>query len=271
MIFGGASNPAGAQGANRAGLVIRYGDGTVSTYCVQFDEAEISGFDLLLRSGVDVVYSSSGIGAMICKIGDEGCDNPGNCLCQCRGTSCLYWSYWHQIDGAWQYSSIGASLSRVKPGAVEGWTWGVGTIDAAPQPPLISLDEICLGLRPSPATATSTWTLAATPTPVPTDTPRPTQTAALTRTPLSAITLAAKTAVVITATPGPTSSLPPSATSTASPSSKPTATNPPNPSPTQTAAAALPAHSPAAEYWGFGVLLVLLIGVGWLALRRKAA
>ena len=37
-----------------------------------------------------------------------------------------YWSYWHDVDGTWQYSSAGASGYQPAAGTVEGWAYDNG-------------------------------------------------------------------------------------------------------------------------------------------------
>jgi hypothetical protein len=145
--------PVRAQSPNRVGLVVRFGGGSVITRCVEFGEQEISGYDVLMRSGLDVVaYFDSGLGAAICAIEGTGCPLE-NCL-TCATPN--YWSYWHLVGGAWTYSPVGASGYKVHNGDVEGWSW-----EAGQSPPIIAFDEICA--PPSP-----------TDTPVPpTDTPVP--------------------------------------------------------------------------------------------------
>lgn len=188
---------ANAQSPNRVALVIRRGDGTASTQCIEFTEPEITGLDVLSRSGLNVVTTRAGMGDLICKIGADGCDNPSRCLCECRGASCTYWSYWHLVDGTWQYSNLGASLYVVRPGTVEGWVWGEGSMSNAPQPPLVTFEEVCLSAKPTPSPL---------PTESPTDRPAPTDTLVSTSTP----------GAVHTPTPEPTpASTPPTATRTA--------------------------------------------------------
>lgn len=144
---------AGAQGAsqNRAGLVVRFGDGSVLTRCVSFGEPSITGVELLVRSGFPVVIDpSSSIGAGVCKIGPEGCDHGRSCFCQCEGSTCAYWQYFH-LDagrGAWRYSNVGAALYPVTDGAVEGWSWGNNVA-----PPVVPLDRICAAGGASGATS----------------------------------------------------------------------------------------------------------------------
>ncbi len=152
-----------AQTPNRVALVVHFGTTTI-TRCVAFDEPEISGYDVLARSGLSFVASfDSGLGAAICAIENTGCPAESCLLCHAP----LYWSYW-RFDGAnWVYSSLGSSLTTVRDGDVEGWSWGNGDL-----PPVISYEEICAPppptATPSPPTATSTPVLpTATPPPMP--------------------------------------------------------------------------------------------------------
>ncbi len=189
--------PAVAQSPNRVGLVVRFGDGSVTTKCVEFNEGEISGYDVLQRAGLSViadVNSNIGLGAGICKIGNDGCNFPAErCFCQCPGgVQCVYWSYWHLSGDTWQYSQLGASSYRVHNGDVEGWNWGSGTTTSAEEPPVHRFEEICPlptdtpapptntpvppTATPVPPTATpipptATFVPTATPIPAPTDTP----------------------------------------------------------------------------------------------------
>ncbi len=196
-FVGGNLAVVGAQSPNRVGLVVRFDDGSVITRCVEFGEAEISGYEVLMRSGLQVVaVPSGGMGITICRIEDEGCP-ANNCFCKCSGSTCAYWSYWHLAGEEWSYSFAGADSYRVHSGDVEGWTWGKGE-----PPPTVSLEQICA----SPATATMSPT--ATPA-VPTALPTSTSQLAQTFTPLPTTTM--------TRTLGPptkTPTQPPAATAT---------------------------------------------------------
>jgi hypothetical protein len=137
--------PLGANGAgghtsspSYVGLVVDMGDGALVTRCVAFGEAEISGLDVLERSGLEIVTNQGAI----CAIGGTGCP-ASNCWCQCQGSPCIYWSYWHWLDGGWQYSQAGAAGYRVHDGDVEGWRWGEG----ATPPPMIPFEQICFPFR----------------------------------------------------------------------------------------------------------------------------
>jgi len=159
-----------AQGSNRVGLVVHFGGGNVTTRCITFGEPEITGYDVLLRSGLAIVtsgYPETGIA--VCDInGQSGC-GPEDCFCRCQGSPCNYWSYWYLNGGNWSYAGSGASDHRVHDGDVEGWNWG----EAAP-PPVIPFDQIC---APPPPTDTPIPTNTPVPptatSPPPTDTPPP--------------------------------------------------------------------------------------------------
>lgn len=134
-----------AQESNRAGIVVRLRDNEVLSQCIAFDGEDITGFELLERSGFDLASSQKGLGALVCGIEETGC--PANdCFCACKGgDECEYWSYWHQTVDGWRYSQIGASVYRVGPGEVDGWSWGPGSVNAAIEPPLMSFNELCSG------------------------------------------------------------------------------------------------------------------------------
>jgi hypothetical protein len=155
-----------AQADNRAALIVRFDDETVVTRCIHFTEAQISGYEVLARSGLEVVADFSGMGAAICKIGNTGCP-ADNCFCDAPSN---YWSYWHLSDEIWTYAQAGATHYQVGDGAVEGWSWG-----PAEPPPVVLFEEVC-----TPPTNTPTATSTATPMPTssptvqsPTNTPSP--------------------------------------------------------------------------------------------------
>lgn len=146
LVLAIASRPSHAQeGTHQAGLVIRYSDDLVETYCVAFSEPEISGLELLRRSGVPLVVDpTQSWGVAVCKIGEQGCDYPSQpCFCQCQGEPCVYWAYYHLKDNQWVYSEVGASQYMVRHGMVEGWSWGEGLPGQGTPPPVISFAQIC--------------------------------------------------------------------------------------------------------------------------------
>jgi hypothetical protein len=147
---------AGAQAQNRVALVVQRGDGSLVTRCVAFSEPYLTGYQILTRSGLDVVAAVGPLGAAICAIEGEGCE-ARNCFCASPPN---YWSYWKLVDGEWTYAQMGANSMQVHNGAVEGWSWGPGS-----PPPMIAFADICA----PPATPTNIPT--ETPQVVPTATP----------------------------------------------------------------------------------------------------
>ncbi|MCU0490315.1 MAG: hypothetical protein MUD01_01810, partial [Chloroflexaceae bacterium] len=106
----GLIQPGQAQESNRAGLVVRYGDGSVQTACVRFPEEQITGLDMLARSGIPYIAQQGGIGAAVCKIGNEGCDYPAeDCFCKRDGPRSIFWSYHTLVEGSWRFSNLGAA------------------------------------------------------------------------------------------------------------------------------------------------------------------
>ncbi len=144
------------QALHHAGLVVVFPDGT-DTFCIEFTEDELSGAELLQRTGLPLVLSGfGGLGSGVCRIDNVGCSDPGNCFCQCQGADCHYWTY-YELDGeAWRFLPVGASQRRVQDGAVDGWVWGNGHTP----PGAASIGKLCAAVRPTPAP---------TATPVPTN------------------------------------------------------------------------------------------------------
>ena len=118
------------QQSNRVGLVVDFGDGAFHTLCVAFNETEISGYDVLIRSDLDVATR----GGAICRIEETGCPTE-HCFCAMPD----YWSYWHLIEetDVWQYSDSSAGSTTVHDGDVEGWSWG------SEPPPTLTFHQIC--------------------------------------------------------------------------------------------------------------------------------
>ena len=113
------------QGLNHASLIIEFPDGRTETLCVEFSEEEISGEELLRRSGLSVVVSSfGGLGGAVCRIGDVGCSDPGNCFCQCQSADCESWIYYTLADGEWRWQPTGASTRMLRDGDADAWVWG---------------------------------------------------------------------------------------------------------------------------------------------------
>lgn len=141
--------------ANQAAIVVRLGPDKVESRCIEFEEDEISGLDLLQRSNLAVEARIEGMGAAACQIEGTGCPAQ-DCFCQCDGgPSCIYWSYWHSLDGSWVYSQIGASTYPIRNGSIDGWSWGPGSLTNAVAPPDLSFNDVCTD-SPTPETEAET-------------------------------------------------------------------------------------------------------------------
>jgi hypothetical protein len=131
--------------ANHAGLVIVFPDGE-QHYCIEFSENEITGAELLRRSGLEVLFSGfGGLGSGVCRIEDVGCSDPGDCFCQCRGAECAYWTYYAAEESRWQVLNVGASTRLLRDGDADAWVWGNGRT-----PPGAGSTGICGPPAPAP-------------------------------------------------------------------------------------------------------------------------
>jgi hypothetical protein len=202
--------PAAAQRPNGAGIVVRFGDGSVIYAYVQFEEESITSEELLYRSGLAVAIAPySGLGAGVCMIEGEGC--PSNdCFCQSYSTPAYFWHFYAN-DGSWRELLQGASSRSVGDGDIDGWSWTAGESGL----PAVTIDEIALmnGVDRNPPPPTETPTLEPTSTPVPTDTPQPTATqppaTAPTNSPTPAVEQATTGTPTLTATASETASATP--------------------------------------------------------------
>jgi hypothetical protein len=258
-----------AQPVQRAGLIVRYGDGSTATACVTFTEPQINGVDLLQRSGLPLVVQQMGLGAAVCKIGNEGCDYPRTgCFCGRENGRAVYWAFSTRRAGSadWEYAPLGAGSVTVRDGDLHGWAWGVGDASSGAQPPLLSLETICA--VPAAATAVPAPTAAPTATAVPTATDAatamptdiPAAPATVTDTPAASATAAVPT-------PAPPTAVPP--TATAAPSPGPTAAVTGLPTATAAVAADQTPAASAVLWIVYGVTALLLGGGAVIAARRR--
>ncbi len=159
---------AAQSGEKRAGLVLQFADGSTKTYCVAFAEESISGLDLLLKTGLDVrVESFGGAGALICKIGPDGCDFPEEpCVCQSYGPGGVYWSYHHLKEGRWVASGVSVSKYVLRDGDVDGLAWSAGK-----PPPLFAFSQVCSAAQVEPSTEAQPTATRRPPSPAPTRPP----------------------------------------------------------------------------------------------------
>ncbi len=128
-------------GPQQVGLVIVYGDGTATTRCIDLPaEGFITGADLLKKAEIPLVFQANQNGTALCKIQDTGCP-ADDCFCQCKGTPCQYWSYFHlKKDNTWEYATQGSADAVLHGGDVDAWVWGDGKTEPMP----IGLANPCL-------------------------------------------------------------------------------------------------------------------------------
>ena len=140
----GLFQAASAQSGNLSGLIVDFGSGQPTTYCLYTGQPGLSGYDLLLQTGLPVAALHTSQGTAVCKIGNTGCPE-NDCFCDSPPD---YWSYWHYQDGQWMYAAEGSSNYQVQPGSLDAWVWGNGT-----PPAESSFEQICtdLGNRQDPA------------------------------------------------------------------------------------------------------------------------
>jgi hypothetical protein len=141
-VGGQGATPANAAGLHHAGLVVRHGDGRMAYAYVSFPEDEITGIELLKRSGLDVVtISFGGLGQGVCSIDEHGCPST-DCrkrVCQGAKADDPFWQYFRQATpGEWKSVALGASTTKVRDGDLDGWSW-TGT---EPMLPALTLADV---------------------------------------------------------------------------------------------------------------------------------
>ena len=134
LTLGGlvGETPGHAQSTEHlAGLVILDEGGGVGYALVAFEEGEISGIELLRRSGAEpVTVSFGGLGEGVCGIGPTGCavDVCRRRMCQTGASDSPYWqSFAASEGGTWAALQLGASADRVGDGDVRLWAWTAET------------------------------------------------------------------------------------------------------------------------------------------------
>jgi len=260
----------------RAGVVVVHGDGSYATRCVTFAGDGVTGMALIQQSGLALVANAGPTGSTVCKLDGEGCAET-DCFCECKGTPCFYWNYYHLSGGAWAYSGMGAAAWTLKNGDVDAWVWGDGNTAL----PALTFDQICPAGESASVPAATITAPPATPAAAPTTTPSPVATA----TPPPATTApAAPTSpppapATATTTPSPTPPPPATANPAATAVIPAAATLPPaelriTPSPSELLPPLTPSASAGApsenrrSYMVFGIL-VLILGGGYFIVQRR--
>ena len=139
-----ATTTANEADVHAAGVIVDYGDGTVSYAWIPFTEDKLSGLDLLRKSGLPLLtIGFGGLGDGVCKIETTGCDVSAcrKRLCQTADRTSPYWQYLQRgSDGLWKTQALGGSGSTVHNGDVDLWVWAPG--DSQPTTPVLSLAEV---------------------------------------------------------------------------------------------------------------------------------
>ena len=161
---------------HHAALVVEHSSGRVITRCVGFVEDQISGLQLIQRSGVEYQAQTFGsMGSAICQLDNEPSPVPSDCF-----GSGPYWQYSRRQAAGWQPSAVGASSSRVHDGDMDGWRYAAGSGQA---PPNIAFAGVCsapaetAGVAASHPVATSVVPRAVATAPPASGAPTPTPTA----------------------------------------------------------------------------------------------
>jgi hypothetical protein len=130
---------------HKAGVVVVREDGTVTSRCVGFDEESISGYELLVRGDFSPRSEVTAMGTSVCSLNGQGCGAGTDCFCQCKSSTCRYWTYWQHLPQGWRYSNAGAGNVQAHDGDVQGWVWGDSKPNAAAKnmPPPLTFAAIC--------------------------------------------------------------------------------------------------------------------------------
>jgi MYXO-CTERM domain-containing protein len=264
--------PSFALAEGEAGLVVEWGDGTVSAFCIGFDGDSISGDRLLAEAGL----VASDFTGLVCSINSVGCQHSGtfdSCTCECAvgSDSCVYWAFFTQSHGeSWRYSALGFRSQAARDGDLHGWRWGERSSNSATAPRNITFEHVC-GHPPGQAAPEPTATPVPPAPTLPASTIPPT--AAATATEVTATTTAVATNESVITPTAATTTTRAASTGTTSPSSAATST----PEPLETVAPPTPAPPAAGDggastggFIAFGVIAaVLLAGLGGALVWRQ--
>jgi hypothetical protein len=142
-------HPASAA-LHRAALVVEFSGSPqrIIERCVTFAAAEISGLQLLQRSGLAFTTQDYGgsLGQAVCTI-DGVPQGESSCL---QGPGGAYWQYFNRSSSGWRVSMRGAGNRMLLNGDMDGWHYAAG---AAQSPPSITFSQVCPALPTAGAAA----------------------------------------------------------------------------------------------------------------------
>lgn len=123
--------------AGTAGIVVQNSNGNVITRCVEFDEAQITVDELLVRSGFKLVISETSFGKALCFLHDDGIADAGNCFGHPLG---WFWELFVHNGTEWESAPIGIGDAVVTDGSLVGFDFGAFGENGL-QP--MSYDDVC--------------------------------------------------------------------------------------------------------------------------------
>ena len=124
----GASRAVHAQEGDAGAIIVQFDDHAVHIRPIELTQP-LSGLAALEQSGLDFVTADAGFGPAVCSIEGVGCP-VDNCFCDEQ----QFWAYSAWDGAAWQPYDVGAGVSIVEPGAIEGWRWGPFESGQTPAP-----------------------------------------------------------------------------------------------------------------------------------------
>lgn len=122
---GGVGVSCAAQSIHRVALVIQHGDGQMVRRCVAFAEAQLSGEEVLRRSGVPIATQEYGgdLGVAVCQIDGEPAVYAD---CLGDGAPPVYWTLWTG-GSQWTLASTGVSRLMLADGDQLGFRYEAGS------------------------------------------------------------------------------------------------------------------------------------------------
>jgi hypothetical protein len=141
-----------AAGDVRVAVIVDFGDSSsVSVACVpagsRDNGAQVLGARASTLGAPAPRFNASGLLCAIDNVPATGCGDRSS-------GRYAYWSYWHGVDGQWQYSNFGPAAWRVDADVVEGWRFqpaGAGNPSDPPPRASAALPADCRPVPPSTA------------------------------------------------------------------------------------------------------------------------
>ena len=117
---------------NLAGIVIQNSTGELITRSVEFEEAELTAEELLVRSGFKMTIAEFSFGKSVCFLHDEGALDPSQCFDHPQQ---WFWNFFQKSSTPdWVAASTGISSATVVHGDLIGFAFGA--FDTVQLPPM---------------------------------------------------------------------------------------------------------------------------------------